>query len=98
MLFYCRVGGKQLNLFIINTGKRVLIFALSRSIGVYSGTSENTTLIINGGIIARGTSSYGGIMLIIIAEAVIIIVSGVNRGLSRRGTAGLISSSGGFQV
>ena len=45
---------------------------------------------------ARGTPSYGGIMLAVITEAVIMIVSGADRGLPRRGTAGLISSSGGF--
>ena len=98
MLFYCRVGGKQLNLLITSIGKRVLVFALSRSVGVYPNTSEGTALIINGGIITRGAPSYGRIMLIIIAETVIIIVSGADRGLPRRGTAGLISSSGGFQV
>lgn len=98
MLFCCRVGGKQLNLLATSAGKRVLVFALSRSAGVYPGTSEGAALIINSGIIARGAPSYGGIMLTIMAEAVTIIVSGADRGLPRRGTAGLVSSSGGFQV
>ena len=47
---------------------------------------------------ARGAPSYGGTMLAVIAEAVTIIVSGADRGLPRRGTAGLVSSSGGFQA
>ena len=59
---FSKAVDRQLNLPAINAGQRVLVSALSWSVGAYRHTLGGAAPIANGGIMVLGAPSYEGTM------------------------------------